>query len=346
MIIKKPFGTTPDGRAVSAFILQDGVNSAVILDYGGIVNQLLIQGCDGKTYNVVLGFDSIADYKREGGYMGALIGRVGGRIGKGKFVLDGKEYQLNCNDGQNHLHGGLHGFDDKVLESAIEDDTLVLSTVSADMEENYPGNLAVEVRYSFRNGELKLEYTAKPDRKTLINLTNHAYFNLDGEDLGEIYDHVLQIFSDTVTTADAEMISDGKFKRVNGTPYDFRQPKRIGDEINDYTDIDMKYGGGYDINYVLGKQGEYRKAAWVRGIKSGIEMEVYTDLPGIQLYTGNMMKCVHYVRRGGLCLETQLFPNEVNCPAYTEYGSMVYDADCEYHTVTVYKFMVKEVDIR
>ena len=181
MITSEAFGKTADGREVRAYVLRDGANSATVLNYGGIVQKLLVQGRENKTYNVVLGYGSPSEYDANGGYLGAFIGRVGNRIGKGKFTLDGREYRLNCNDGKNHLHGGHKGFNTKIFDAETEGGVLVLSGTSADGEENYPGNLRMEVRYSFVGGELKIEYTAVSDRKTLINLTNHTYFNLDGE---------------------------------------------------------------------------------------------------------------------------------------------------------------------
>lgn len=337
MITTKFAGKTADGRDVNAYILSDGKNSAEILNYGGIIRKLNIEK-DGKIYNVVLGFDDVADYAKFGGYIGAFIGRIGNRIGKGKFTLDGKEYQLNLNDGNNHLHGGIKGFNDKILNAEIQGDTLVLSTVSPDGEENYPGTLQAKVCYTLKDGALKIEYTAISDKKTLINLTNHAYFNLNGEGVGNILEHTLQIDADAVTTADEELIPHGEFKAVEGTPFDFRKPKKMGKDIADESDADIKNGGGYDINFVLNGRNTYRKIAEVCGDKSGIIMEVYTDLPGVQFYSGCMLENKFYHKYEAFCLETQCLPNAVNCPEYEKIGKTIFDANEVYHTVTEYRF--------
>ena len=341
MITSEAFGKTADGREVRAYVLRDGANSATVLNYGGIVQKLLVQGRENKTYNVVLGYGSPSEYDANGGYLGAFIGRVGNRIGKGKFTLDGRDYQLNCNDGNNHLHGGHKGFNTKIFDAETEGGVLVLSGTSADGEENYPGNLRMEVRYSFVGGELKIEYTAVSDRKTLINLTNHTYFNLDGEGSGDILGHTLYIDADRVTTADRELIPHGEFRDVEGTPFDFRKPKKVGKDIGCTGDCDIANGGGYDINYVLNRRGEYRKVAEIAGAESGVAMEVYTDLPGLQFYSGNMLDTKKYKMRTGFCLETQFLPNAVNCPSYAALGSPVYDKDQIYHSVTAYKFTVR-----
>lgn len=339
MITEKTFGTTEEGKKVTAFTLRDGENSAVILNYGGIVQSLQIVA-HGKKYNVVLGYKTVADYESFGGYLGAFIGRVGNRIEKGRFSLDDAEYRLNLNDGNNHLHGGLKGFNAKLMDAEIEDEELVLSALSADGEEHYPGNLRMEVRYSLCGGEFKIEYTAKSDRKTLINFTNHSYFNLDGAGSSTVLDHVLTIDADRVTPSDRELIPHGEFRNVEGTAFDFRKPKKIGKDI-DADDEDIRNGGGYDINYVCNGRGSFRKIAEVAGANSGIFMELYTDLPGVQFYSGNMLDNTYYKKREGFCLETQYLPNAVNCPAYAELGNPVYDKNQIYHTVTVYKFIVK-----
>lgn len=335
MITAKYAGKTADGREVTAYTITDGANSAEILNYGGIIRKLNIAK-ENKTYNVVLGFDDVADYTRIGGYLGAFIGRVGNRIEKGKFTLDGVEYQLNLNNGNNHLHGGLKSFNDKILDAETDGNTLILKTVSPDGEENYPGTLNVEVRYTFKDAALKIEYFARSDKKTLINLTNHTYFNLDGG--GKIFDHTLWIDADSVTTADEELIPHGEFKDVNGTPFDFKTPKKMGQDIADYSDADIKSGGGYDINFVLNNRGTYRKIAKACGAKSGISMEVYTDQPGVQFYSGCMLENKFYNKFEAFCLETQCLPNAVNCPEYEKLGKTIYDKNEVYHTVTEYRF--------
>ena len=336
MIQASVFGKTADGRTVYAFKIRDGANEATILSLGGIIQSLKIAGRDGKPVDVVLGYNDVASYEQNSGYLGALIGRCGNRIEKGKLVIDGEEYSLYCNDRGNHLHGGREGFDKKLWNYVFDGDdgnTLALSLLSPDMEENYPGNVNVQVNYTLVNGELKIEYGAISDRKTVLNFTNHAYFNLDGEGTGAVLDTFLQIDADRITPTDENLIPHGEFKNVDGTPFDFRKGRRIGEKI-DADDEDLRYGDGYDMNFVLNKpRGEYAKVVEAEGARSGIVMDVYTDAPAIQLYTGNGLhqagKTGYYNRNYGFCLETQCIPNAVNVPAYAD------------TTTTAYKFSVR-----
>ncbi len=349
MIHARQFGKTADGKTVLAFTIKDGKNEAVILNLGGIIQSLKVANKNGEQVDVVLGYNDVAGYENNGGYLGALIGRFGNRIEKGKLVIDGEEYKLFCNDRGNHLHGGKKGFNTKIWDYVFEGpdgNTLSLSTTSPDGEENYPGNLKVQVRYTFVNGELKIDYAAVSDKKTAINMTNHAYFNLDGEGSGNVLDTFLTIDADRVTPADETLIPHGDFKEVEGTPFDFRKPRRIGERINDTDDADIRAGGGYDINFVLNKPaGAYEKIAEAESEKSGITMEVYTDKPAVQLYTGNGLhqngKSGYYNKNYGFCLETQFIPNGVNCPSYDALGSAFYEQNQIYHFTTAYKFIVK-----
>lgn len=345
MIQASVFGKTAAGETVHAFKLKDGANEATILSLGGIVQSLKIAGSDGNPVDVVLGYNDVASYEQNGGYLGALIGRVGNRIEKGHLVIDGEEYKLFCNDRGNHLHGGKRGFDKKIWNYVFEGkdgNILALSTISPDGEENYPGNVRVEVRYTFVNGELKIDYLAMSDKKTALSLTNHAYFNLDGEGSGHVLDTFLRIDADRITPTDETLIPHGDFKDVTGTPFDFRKGMRIGEKIFDDEDDDLRYGDGYDINFVCNKPaGTYAKIAEAEGARSGIVMEVYTDLPAVQLYTGNGLnqrgKTGYYNRNYGFCLETQCIPNAVNCPAYAQLGDPIIERSRIYHTVTTYK---------
>lgn len=344
MISKKIFGTTKDGREVLAYTLADGESKAVILTYGGILQSLVVPDKSGKPTDVVLGYNTVAEYEENGGYLGALIGRFGNRIGGGKLTIDGKEYQLYQNDRGNHLHGGKEGFNKKVWAHKVEGDELVLSILSPDGEENYPGNLNVEVRYSFKGGALKIKYRAVADKKTAVNLTNHAYFNLNGEGDGSILDNELWIDCDYIVPTNDTMIPVGGFRAVKGTAFDFNTPKAIGKDI-DADDTDLKQGGGYDHCHVLkNKCGEYVKYATAYSRKTGIKMACYTDMPAVQLYTGNGLhqqgKTVYYGKRAAFCLETQAIPNNVNVKEYAEKGSSILDAGEVYEFTAAYEFTV------
>lgn len=342
MITCKSFGKTSDGRQVLAFTLWDGESYATVLNRGGIVQSIAVPDKNGVLTDVVLGYNDMEGYEKNGGYLGALIGRFGNRIGGGKLVIDGKEYALYCNDRGNHLHGGKEGFDKKIWAHEIKGDELVLSLVSPDGEENYPGNLQVRVTYSFRGGEFKIEYHAVSDQKTAINLTNHAYFNMNGEGKGDALDNVLWIDCDFVTPTNATMIPEGDFRAVKGTAFDFNAPKEIGRDI-DADDPDLKRGNGYDHCHVLkNKCGEFVKYATVESKKTGIKMTCFTDMPAVQFYAGNGLnqqgKSGYYGKRSGFCLETQAIPNNVNVPAYAAKGSSLYDKGQEYGFTAVYRF--------
>lgn len=345
MIYQKRFGMTKDGREVTAYTLEDGASRAVVLSLGGILQSLVVPDRDGNPTDVILGYNDVAGYENNGGYLGALIGRFGNRIDKGKLVIDGKEYGLYLNDRGNHLHGGKDGFNKKIWDAEIDGDKLRLSILSPDMEENYPGNLRVEVTYSFAGGQLNIEYRAVSDKKTCVNLTNHAYFNLSGEGRGDVLNHLMQIDCDFITPTSPTMIPEGGFRAVKGTPFDFNAPKEIGKEIG-ADDIDLKQGNGYDHCHVLkNKCGEYVKYAEVVSPETGIKMECFTDMPAVQFYAGNGLnqdgKTGHYGARGGFCLETQAIPNNVNVPEYAEKGSSILDAGEEYKFKAAYRFTAK-----
>ena len=333
------FGVLSDGRKVTAARLTNKTGASLtVLDYGAAVQSLCIPDRNGKMVDVVLGYDTPAEYEKGSCYLGATIGRVGNRIGAAEFSLNGKRYQLAKNDGENHLHGGTEGFDRKFWKMAAQGDSLLCWRVSPDGEENYPGNLKVQVLFSLtEDNRFHLTYDADTDADTPVNLTNHSYFNLNGG--GSVLSHRLQLFAERFAENDGGCLPTGKLLWVDGTPFDFRKEKEIGTDIG-ADDEQLKRAGGYDHNYVLmGK-----KAAVLYSADSGIEMTVETDLPGMQFYTGNFLteqrgkngSTIH--RRDAACFETQLFPNGMNCYAFP---SPVLRAGVHLHTETDYAFRVR-----
>ncbi len=349
MIHSSIFGKTADGSNVMAFRIKDGVNEAVILSMGGIVQSLRVADKRGYPVDVVLGYNDIAGYERSPQCIGGIVGRCANRIENGHMCIDGVDYDLYKNDGGHHLHGGNFGFDKKLWNYVFEGsdgNTLALSMTSPDGDENYPGNLNVQIRYSLVDGELRIEYAAMADRKTVINMTNQISFNLNGEAEGDVLDHMLTINADKITPTDDALIPHGSFRNVSGTPFDFRTPHKVGERIGETSDPDIARQGGYDVNYLLNKRpNEFVKAAEVSCEQSGITMEVLTNKPALQLYTYNRMdtmgKSGHYGAHAGLCLETQFIPNAVNCPSYAMHGDPVYDKNKIYHFATTYKFSHK-----
>jgi aldose 1-epimerase len=322
----KPFGKLSDGQAADLYTLTNK-NGAVakISNYGGIVTSLTMPDRNGKFSDVVLGFDSLGKYVKDSPYFGALIGRYGNRIAKGKFSLDGSNYQLATNNIGNALHGGIKGFDKVVWTAApkvtAQGPSLKLTYVSKDGEEGYPGTLKVTATYTLTNkNELKLVYSATTDKDTVVNLTHHSYFNLAGQGNGTILDHVLTLDSSRYTPVDKTLIPTGKIATVKGTPLDFRKPTPIGARI-DAKDEQLKFAGGYDHNFVADKlvPGTLTRIAKVEEPKSGRVMEVFSTEPAVQFYAGNFLDGKIkgkggkvYVRRGGFCLEPQHYPDSPN----------------------------------
>lgn len=349
-IIKmEPFGTAPDGQEVSLYTLKNSKGNVIkITNYGGIVVSLTVPDRDGNKCDIVLGYDNLDGYIKNSPYFGALIGRYGNRIGNAKFTLDGKTYTLAANDGKNSLHGGNVGFD-KVVWDAKEIREhgavgLQLSYLSKDGEEGYPGNLSCTVKYLWTNkNELKIEYAATTDKTTVVNLTHHSYFNLACQ--GDILNHELMIRADKFTPVDEGLIPTGELREVQGTPMDFSKPTAIGARINQ-DDQQLKYGKGYDHNWVLlGLSGSMKLAATVYEPTSGRVMEVYTTEPGLQFYSGNFLDGtitgkdgVVYKHRTGFCLETQHFPDSPNKP---NFPSTVLKPGEKYSSETIYKFETK-----
>ena len=344
-ISKSPFGTAPDGQAV--MITNDQGIDVKLMTYGGIITSLITPDRTGKRGDVVLGFDSLDGYLQGHPFFGAIVGRVGNRIARGRFTLGGVDYSLVINNGPNHLHGGLQGFDKKVwkVESAsstADGTVLKLSYVSKDGEEGYPGTLTTILTYTLTNkNELKYEFNSTTDKATVLNLTNHSYFNLAGENSGTIDGHVLMLNADKFTPVDEVQIPTGELKEVKGTVMDFTTPRPIGERIEQ---VPGKEPHGYDHNYVIngGGQGKLVLAVKVKEPKSGRTMEVWTTQPGVQLYTGNFLDGTltgiggtKYAMNDALCLETQHFPDSPNHPAFP---TTTLKAGETYHQVTVYRF--------
>lgn len=340
-----------DGKTTDLYILKNKNNmQAAITNYGGRLVSLLVPGAANNLVDVVIGFDSVQGYvKSTEPYFGATIGRYGNRIAKGKFTLDGKEYKLFTNNGSNTLHGGKKGFQDVVWDAKpIGENALELTYTSKDMEEGFPGNLQVKVTYTLTDdNEMKIDYEATTDKKTVVNLTNHAFYNLNGQGSGTINDHVLMIDADQYTPVDSTLIPLGKNEPVANTPFDFRTAHTIGSRI-DTPNEQLKFGKGYDHNYVLnaGMSSSLHHAATITGDKSHITMDVLTQEPGIQFYGGNFMQSKNSMKNGSkddfrtaFCLETQHFPDSPNQPSFP---STVLEPGKIYKTSTVYKFTVKK----
>ncbi len=351
-IEKSAYGILPDGQKVDRYTLQNSKGMEVaIITYGGIITSLKVPNKEGKSEEVVLGFSSLEQYTKPNPYFGALIGRYGNRIAKGKFSIDGKDYSLAINNEPNALHGGPEGFH-RVLWTATESNSgataasLKLHYLSKDREEGYPGNLSVFVTYTLHdNNSLEVLYEATTDKKTIVNLTQHSYFNLSADFNKTILDHEITIDADQLVPVDATLIPTGELTDVTNTPFDFRKPKLVGKEI-EAQDEQIKRGLGYDHCWVLNNQNKgERLAASAYEPKSGRLLEVYTDQPGIQFYTGNFLdgslpqrdKGV-YAHRTGFCLETQHYPDAPNQKAFP---STVLNPGENYKTKTTFKFSVK-----
>ncbi len=349
-ITKTYFGDSPDGPAYLFTLKNVDGTEVQITNYGGIIVSLKTKDKNGSFGDIVLGFDSIGNYVDEHPYFGAIIGRYGNRIAKGKFSLDGENYSLATNNGPNHLHGGIKGFD-KVLwqASEIEEESavgLALNYLSKDMEEGYPGNLSIEVIYLLtEDNSLSISYSASTDKKTICNLTNHSYFNLGGAGNGDILSHELMINADQFTPVDETLIPTGIFQDVDGTPFDFRTATSIGKRI-DFEDTQLEYGLGYDHNFVLNRNNEgLEKIASLYEVNSGRFMEILTTEPGLQFYSGNFLDGSNvgkegkvYHHRYGLCLETQHYPDS---PNQASFPSVTLNPGEEYSSKTVYRFSVK-----
>ena len=352
MIKKESFGKTKDGQAVDLYTFSNASGMEVrAMTYGGIILSIKVPDRNGKFDDVTLGFDSLEPYLANSTFFGALVGRYGNRIGKARFKLDGKEYKLAVNNGPNALHGGLKGFDKVIWQAESFDKPegvgVVFRYTSPDGEEGYPGTLQVLVTYTLTDkNELTLDYHATTDKATPVNLTNHAFFNLAGPGVRDILDHQMMINADNTTPVDSTLIPTGEIKSVEGTPFDFRKPTAIGARI-DANDQQIKYGPGYDHNFVLNRKGEgLSLAARVAEPTTGRVMEVSTTEPAVQFYTGNFLdgtltgKGGHvYKRRYAFCLETQHFPDSPNKPSFP---STILKPGETYTSKTVYAFSVEK----
>ncbi len=350
-VTREPFGKTAGGEAVDLYRLANGRGmEAAIITYGGVLVSLTAPDRNGKFADIVLGCPDVACYEKQTAHFGGLVGRYANRIGGAKFALNGKEYLLPKNNGPNTLHGGPKSFDAHMWTAKPRQDAsgaaVDLTMVSPDGEEGFPGKLTVKVTYTLTPAnELRMDYTATTDRDTVVNLTNHAYFNLAGQGAGSILDHEVAIYADQFTPTDSTQIPTGQLRSVAGTPFDFRQLTRIGARI-DQNDEQLKTGAGYDHNWVVRKgQQPLVKAAEAYEPKSGRVLEVRTTEPGVQFYTGNFLDGtirgkagVAYARRSGFCLETQHYPDSPNHPSFP---STTLKPGAEYRTTTVYAFSAR-----
>ena len=348
MVKKELFGTLQNGENIYSYTLtnKNGM-SATIINYGATVVKLKVPDKNSKIEDVILGYDSLSSYVKGASFFGGIVGRYGNRIAKGKFTLDGKEYQLPINNGVNSLHGGTIGFNKRVWEAKeISGPALQLTYVSPDGEEGYPGTLTLSVTYSLTdNNGLKIDYIATTDKPTILNPTNHCYFNLTGDPNNTILYHVLMINADKFTPVDSTLIPTGQLEDVANTPLDFTKPTEIGKRINEDFQ-QLKFAGGYDHNWVLNNyNGSVREAATLYDSASGILLKVLTDQPGIQFYSGNFLDGkdrgkdgIYYKFRTGLCLECQHFPDS---PNEKNFPSVVLRPGETYTQTTVYEFSVK-----
>ena len=348
---KDLFGKLPNGTPIDIYTLSEGPIEVRVTNYGGYLVSLNVPDRNGKSADIVLGFDDLDGYVNNNthkgtAYLGPIVGRYANRIAKGTFTLDGRRYSLAINNGPNALHGGPHGFHQVVWKGRLIPEGVELTYLSKDGEEGYPGNLNVVVRYTLSQGALTIDYSATTDEDTILNLTNHTYFNLKGAGKGDILDHDLTLRASRFTWADSNLTPTGELKSVEGTPLDFRKSTRIGERIDsDYEQL--RVAGGYDQNFVLDAGGrELAEAAEVYEPSSGRVMRVLTDQPGVQFYTGNFFdgtikgkSGIAYQRRYGLCLETQHFPDSPNHP---EFPTTELRPGQRFHRVTVFSFSTRK----
>jgi aldose 1-epimerase len=351
MIEKKHYGKLPDSRDVFQYTLRNSSDlEARIITFGAIVTSLSVPDRKGVMADIVLGYDSLDGYVKDKSYLGAIVGRYGNRIGKGKFTLDGKGYQVTVNDGENHLHGGVHGFHKVLWDARIvaenPEPSLALTYVSRDGEEGYPGTVTLTVVYTLtQNNQLRIDYSGSTDKPTILNPTHHSYFNLTGSPLNTILDHQLAIFADGMTPVDKGLITTGTIAPVAGTPMDFRKPTAIGTRIND-ADEQLTFGKGYDHNWVLrNHDGKVRSIAELYDPASGRLMTVLSDEPGLQFYSGNFLdgtirgkNGIVYQHRTGLCLEAQHYPDTPNKPDFPPVKLLPGQT---YTQTTVYQFSAR-----
>jgi aldose 1-epimerase len=341
-VTKQPFGHTTDGTAVDIYTLADGKVEARITNYGGIIVSLRAPDRQGKLDDIVLGYDTLDQYIVKTAYFGAIIGRYANRIAHGSFQLNGKTYSIPKNNGDNTLHGGIRGFDKVVWKAHEIKDGIELTYLSKDGEEGFPGNLTTTVRYTLDGGELRIEYSATTDQATVLNLTNHSYFNLAGQANGEVLKHVVKINAGSFVQGDSSLIPTGELKSVQGTPLDFRKPHAIGERIDSDND-QLRAGMGYDQDFVLGQpEGTLIEAAEVYEPTTGRILQVLTTEPAVHFYSGNHLdgsitgkQGRVYKPRTAFCMETQHFVDSVNHPTFP---TTELKPGQKFHSVTVFRF--------
>lgn len=338
-IVRDSFGVLPDGRGVDLYTISARGIEIQVMNYGATITSIKVPDAHDVVGDIVHGFESLEGYLGPHPYFGSVVGRFANRIGGARFTLDGREYTLAKNDGENSLHGGFRGFDKVLWRAEASSDSLRLHYLSRDGEEGYSGELQAEVDYTLKESELTIDYHATTDKPTVVNFTNHTYFNLACT--GDILGHELTLDADYFTPAGRGLIPTGEVRSVAGTPMDFRVPHKIGERI-DNRDEQLIVGGGYDCNWVVkGEAGKLRRAATVRELGSGRAIVVLTTQPGVQFYTGNFLdgklrgRGRVYSRRSGLCLETQHYPNSPNQPGFP---STVLRPGEKYHERTVFRF--------
>ena len=338
----RDFGKTAEGIPVKEITLDNGILSCSVLTYGAVLRTLFVKDRDGKKTDIVLGYESLEEYRTQGGYLGAVVGRYANRIAGSSFELNGVKYMLEENDRGNHLHSASAGFSSRIWEiEEAEKDRVCLSLVSEDGDGGYPGTLRVRMTYALKDNALEMLYQATSDSDTVCNLTNHAYYNLAGQGSGDVLEQWLQIEADAFTPSDAQDIPFGTLEPVEGTPMDFREKHTIGERIRDQY-IQLIQAGGYDHNFVLrGEAGKLRRVARAGSDRTGIRMTVESTLPGMQLYTANGFaerngkNGEHYGNNAGFCLETQYYPDSPNKP---EFPSCILKKGEEYEQKTVFRF--------
>ncbi len=348
-----PFASADGSIPAKKYVLDNGKAQVAVSDYGATILSIVVPDKDGNPTDVALGFDTLDGYLNAGGYLGATVGRFANRIKCGKFTLDGVEYPLYCNDGNNHLHGGKVGYDKRIWDVEMVDgccgEALKMSLVSPDMEEGYPGEVKLSLTFSLScDNALTLSYEATTDKKTVINLTNHCYFNLKGCTAGDITDHTAWLNSKFITPGDSELMPTGEIMAVAGTPWDFTAPHAIADHINDFEVPGIAYGKGYDHNFIIDKKGDkntVEPAATVKSDKTGIVMKVTTNQPAVQFYCGTALEVPFAAKGGkvygvkdGFCLETQVYPDS---PNFAHFTSAVLAPGEVYKHITTYAFSVE-----
>jgi len=349
-VTKRSGGKLPDGSAVEIYTLKDEKIELEVMNYGGFMLSLKVADKSGKVEDVLLGFDDPGgfyenNHSKSAAFFGPIVGRYANRIAHAEFKLDGKEYHLVKNDGDNSLHSGPNGFNNQMWDAKIIADGVELKYLSKDGEGGFPGNLTARVRYTVKDGDMKIEYFATTDKPTVVNLTSHGYFNLAGQGNGTILEEQLKLFAAKFTPVDSTLIPTGELKPVTGTPFDFTAPHAIGERIN-ADDEQLKLGHGYDHNFVIDGGGKKLvEAAEVYDPKSGRVMQVWTTEPGVQFYTSNFLngsikgkKGIAYPRNGALCLETQHYPDSPNHPSFP---TTTLNPGQKFHTETIYRFSTR-----